>query len=302
MYGGGTTEYYFKHLAGIQQQPNSRGWSDLVFKPTVWIPARNRSICANLSSAKASLVTSRGLVSAEWSCQTTAQPPPPPSPYPGPAAANSLCEAGGGKLGGNVGEQWDAGRQHEVGSLILACTDGNKMTRVDFASYGWPTGNCSGGFHTDASRRRCDAKNTAATVAEQCVGKSTCTLIAGLQHGDTPGSGPDPCINCIKSLAVVLSGCEGTSRFGIAPPPPPPKPALFRYDVTVPLGSTATVHLPMMGLMSSATIRESGDLLWSNRKLVPGEVSGVLAAQASDEQGVVMVTIGSGAYSFKIEK
>ena len=50
MYGGGTTEYYFKHLAGIQQQRHSRGWSDVVFKPTIWIHSRNVSICANLSS------------------------------------------------------------------------------------------------------------------------------------------------------------------------------------------------------------------------------------------------------------
>ena len=62
MYGGGTSEFYFKHLAGIQQDPTSHGWERIVLKPAVWIPAQNTSICANLSSAKASLVTSRGLL------------------------------------------------------------------------------------------------------------------------------------------------------------------------------------------------------------------------------------------------
>jgi hypothetical protein len=33
MYGGGTSEFYFKHLAGIQQAPTSRGWEQIVLKP-----------------------------------------------------------------------------------------------------------------------------------------------------------------------------------------------------------------------------------------------------------------------------
>lgn len=33
MYSGGTSEFYFKHLAGIQQASNSRGWEQIVLKP-----------------------------------------------------------------------------------------------------------------------------------------------------------------------------------------------------------------------------------------------------------------------------
>eukprot|EP01051_Picozoa_sp_SAG22_P008211 SAG22_NODE_613_length_8567_cov_4.215163_2_plen_345_part_00 len=224
MYGGGTSEYYFKHLAGIQQAPGSRGWEHIVLKPAVWVPLTNLSICANLSSAEASVVTSRGQIRAAWRCASAATPsaPAPPPAYPGPAAADSLCEAGGDKLGGNVGERWDTGRHHEIGALELRCTDGGNMSRVEFASYGWPTGNCSAGFRKDLSKRKCDAKDTLKKVTEACIGKSACSVTAGLQPGDTPGGGPDPCQECVKSLAVVLSGCKGTTRFGVPPPPPPP--------------------------------------------------------------------------------
>jgi alpha-L-rhamnosidase len=300
MYGGGTSEFYFKHLAGIQQAPTSRGWERIVLKPAVWVPARNLSICANLSSAEASVVTSRGPIRAAWRCASVAAPPPPPKPahgaYPSPAAANSLCEAGSAELGGNVIERWDAGRQHEIGSLKLKCTDGGKMARVEFASYGWPTGNCSAGFHKDSSEKKCDAKDTLARVTVECVGKSACTLTAGLQSGDTPGGGPDPCADCVKSLAVVITGCKGTSQFGAGVPPPPPP--LFRYDVAVPLGATADVHLPTMG-SANAQITEAGAVVWSDGKLVQG-VSGVMAGEAGDASGTVIVTVGSGTYSFAV--
>ena len=137
-------------------------------------------------------------------------------------------------------EQWDAARQYEIGALNLTCTDGGTMKKLEFASYGLPTGDCSAGFKEGA---KCAAKSTLAKAAAECVGKSACTLIAGLQKGDTPGGGPDPCLGSVKSLAVIASGCNGTSAFGAGagPPPPPASVSLFTFDVTVPVGATAAV-------------------------------------------------------------
>ena len=67
-------------------------------------------------------------------------------------------------------EQWDATRRHEIGSLNLTCTDGGTMTAIEFASYGWPTGNCSEGFRAGAT---CAANSTLAKVEAECVGKSS---------------------------------------------------------------------------------------------------------------------------------
>ena len=67
-------------------------------------------------------------------------------------------------------EHWDAARVHEVGALNLSCTDGGTMTAIEFASYGWPTGNCSAGFQAGAT---CAANGTLARVAAECVGKGS---------------------------------------------------------------------------------------------------------------------------------
>ena len=127
-------------------------------------------------------------------------------------------------------------------------------------------------------------------------------VCAGLQSGDTPGTGPDPCVNCIKSLAVIVTGCKGTSEFGSPVPPPPPATPLFRYDVTVPLGATADVHIPMMGLLTSAHVSEAGNALWTNGQMHRPDVSGVLAAAANAASGTVVVTVGSGSYSFDVHQ
>lgn len=78
-----------------------------------------------------------------------------------------------------------------------------------------------------------------------------CALVAGLQTGDTPGGGPDPCSGDIKSLAVIANGCDGTSTFGARarPPPPPADESLFTYGVTVPLGATAAVSFRTLRIL-----------------------------------------------------
>ncbi len=126
-----------------------------------------------------------------------------------------------------------------------------------------------------------------------------CTLIAGNQPGDVPGGGPDPCINCYKSLAVIASGCKGTSSFGGQTRPSMPSRSLFTWQVTVPLGATAAVHVPLMGLGNNAHVTEAGAAVWADGKLV-SEVSGMFGAEADAGAMAVVFTVGSGAYSFAV--
>ena len=63
---GTNSEYYYKYLAGLTQSDASRGWQHLVLHPQVFNPYRNVSICANLSSVQASIVTPRGVLSGAW--------------------------------------------------------------------------------------------------------------------------------------------------------------------------------------------------------------------------------------------
>lgn len=57
--------------------------------------------------------------------------------------------------------------------LTLSCgTYGGVITKVDFASFGLPTGMC-GGFGINAT---CHASNTTAGVSSLCMGKATCSI------------------------------------------------------------------------------------------------------------------------------
>jgi len=72
---GSISEWFFKHLAGIQQAAGGRGWDKITLRPQVWIPALNDSICGNLSEARGSVATSRGVIEAAWTCGVAAQAP-----------------------------------------------------------------------------------------------------------------------------------------------------------------------------------------------------------------------------------
>jgi large repetitive protein len=80
----------------------------------------------------------------------------------------------------------------ENGSLTLTCPTGQKVTAVDFASYGTPNGSC-GGFTVDNT---CNATTSTMDVTMPCVGQNTCTVAA------SNGLFGDPCVGTIKRLYV----------------------------------------------------------------------------------------------------
>lgn len=91
------------------------------------------------------------------------------------------------------------GMQGEGGSLNLECASGT-ISKIDFASFGTPTGSCP-----DFSVSDCDANTTRAVVEGLCLGKASCQIDV-----DTKVFG-DPCFGTVKSLAVVASGCTAAS-------------------------------------------------------------------------------------------
>jgi hypothetical protein len=65
---GATTEFFFRHLAGIQQPPTGTGFSAINFKPSILLSPAHLTICANLSSVKGTMRRPHGEISASWEC------------------------------------------------------------------------------------------------------------------------------------------------------------------------------------------------------------------------------------------
>jgi galactose binding lectin-like protein len=78
------------------------------------------------------------------------------------------CSAGSNPLGSRLCAQAGEGE-----TAILAAPSGEVITRIDFASYGTPGGFCSSYFAGS-----CDAATSRAIVEDECLGKTTCSVVA----------------------------------------------------------------------------------------------------------------------------
>jgi alpha-L-rhamnosidase len=70
----------------------------------------------------------------------------------------------------------------------------------------------------------------------------------------------------------------------------------LRLQVTIPVGSTAQIVIPKLGL-NEVVIQESGQVVWKNSAYQPG-VAGLSAAV--DNKGEVILIAGSGSYDFEL--
>ena len=91
----------------------------------------------------------------------------------------------------------------------LSCSIGEKITSIDFASYGLPTGTCDGGFQTGT----CHASSTKSQVELSCLGKQSCTVTA------SNGKFGDPCAGKHKRIAITYR-CSGGGNGDLCPGDP----------------------------------------------------------------------------------
>ena len=94
-----------------------------------------------------------------------------------------------------------------MGLIAKACAAG-VISAVDFASYGTPTGAC-GSYAVNAS---CNSANSTAVVTAACVGRASCSVVAGPPNFD------DPCFGTVKHL-VVQARCSAGGGGQVAPSP-----------------------------------------------------------------------------------
>eukprot|EP01052_Picozoa_sp_SAG31_P038505 SAG31_NODE_5160_length_2708_cov_1.340744_2_plen_236_part_00 len=170
------------------------------------------------------------------------------------------------------------GQAAEHQSLKLSCDGSGTIAKIDAAFFGTPSGSCASGFKAGS----CNAAGVVQKLATKCVGKPECTVDI-----DTELFG-DPCFDTKKSLAVQASGCGGATS----------KTVVFTYTVTIPVGSTATVSLPMMG-KTAVEVTEGKTSVFANGKFIPaGTESGIMGASivATD----VVLEVGSGTFDFAV--
>jgi len=87
----------------------------------------------------------------------------------------------------------------ENSEMVLSCPEGYKISEIQFASFGIPTGGC--GHYEIGS---CHSSNSLEVVKSKCLGKTTCAVQASVsQFGD-------PCKDYAKKL-VAQAKCEKIS-------------------------------------------------------------------------------------------
>ena len=259
---GSVSSWMYRHLCGLDVPAGSRGYDKLTIRPVgVGVPG------GDVTSASCEVGTPRGVARSAWTGPSV----------PGNRHGNLTCAVA-----------------DESSAISLACPAGT-ITNVTFARYGTPAGSCEGGgLAPDA---KCDA-DISTLVASECVGKTSCSVECDGSQCDASKLPKDPCYGTKKRVAVAVA-CSAPPK---PPSPAPPKPADSKVtlSVTVPVGSTAVVRVPLVpavGLTSSSVVvTEGGKPIWSKHAFVPG-VDGVSQGEA-DGDDAVLFTVTSGDYAF----
>jgi alpha-L-rhamnosidase len=174
----------------------------------------------------------------------------------------------------------------EGGMVHLSCP-ADAISKVTFASYGLPTGQCTGNggandFHISS---KCNSNASVSTVQAACVGKSSCDLDVST---DTFGS-VDPCYGTKKALAVAVE-CKGGVRKS------------YTLKVSIPLGATGKVAVTAASLLD-VTISEglgaaADTVVWSKGKYIAGAPGVSSATPLPGLEPAVEFEVASGTYWF----
>ena len=227
MYGG-QGAWYYQGLAGISLSPGSIAFQNITFNPV--------TVCGNLSSVTASVVSHRGPIESTWECN------------------NPTCDY-----------------VPENSIATVSCPSGN-ISAITFASFGTPVGSCANGFEINPA---CNNVDSVSVVSSLCLGQQSCSVLAS----DTVFG--DPCYGTVKALAIQVA-CSG------------PDFSVYSHNITIPVGSVGSVHVPLTG--ATGTVTESGNTVWQNGDYVSGQTGFFGGYLGSD--GRAVFDLGSGSYAF----
>ena len=204
---------------------------------------------------------------------------------------------------GPISAAWSCAPAHSAGlcasvtentqgkaSATLSCPAGTgTIDGISYAVYGTPNGTCTSGSSSPFTDWNC-TKHVESVFEAACVGKQSCSVVV-----DSQQFGGDPCWGVLKRVSVLATGCAGATM------------PVFTYKVTVPVGSVATVVLPLMSATAASVgVTEGGRSVYAKGSYVPG-VKGITSAKlqqmyATGTAQAIAVEVGSGTYSFAVTK
>jgi alpha-L-rhamnosidase len=162
------------------------------------------------------------------------------------------------------------GEAEESKTLTITCSSGT-ITKIDFASYGLPSGNC-GNF---TYNQNCHDPLSIKIVGQYCLGKTSCSIPVNNNVFQQ-----DPCYGYSKKLEVQVSGCAFP---------------IYTHSVAVPVTSSGIVVIPKLGNGDNSILQEGKVTVWKNGAYIPG-VPGIFGINNYPDS--LEVSIGSGNYLF----
>jgi len=170
--------------------------------------------------------------------------------------------------------------KHDDLSISCGDEDGGAIHKVQFASFGNPTGHC-GGYQKKGS---CHAPNSLEVVERLCLWKRNCVIPSRADFWE------DPCPDEVKWLMVSVQ-CKSEVSTG--------SDFMFssvQVSVSVPVGSHGFLHLPAYG-KQNLMLWENGDLIFQKSCSVYQKL-GIMSTQWQLDSDLLTVELNNGNYSF----
>ena len=157
----------------------------------------------------------------------------------------------------------------------IACGKDAVIKRIDFASFGTPSGAC-GSYAVDNA---CHHPDSMDYVRDMCIGKTECSVPLWMEKWG------DPCPNIEVKWLQVQAQCDDTENVYHT----------LKVDTVIPVSSQANLHIPTYE--QEVTIHEGNSLIWNGLE-GNNDVDAIHVTKVNSDS--IKLQFGSGFYSFKV--
>ena len=158
----------------------------------------------------------------------------------------------------------------------ITCGKNAVIKRIDFASFGTPTGTCG----SYAINNTCHHPHSMDYVKDMCVGMAECTVPLWMEKWG------DPCPDIEVKWLQVQAQCDDTENVYHT----------LKVDTIIPVNSQANLHIPTYN--QEVTIHEGDSLIWNGLFEGSKESDAIHVTEVNSNS--IRLRFGSGFYSFQI--